>query len=102
MNSRFNKNDRVLWYPRITSEVFMDTFFDSKKSGKSYRGYSCCQVFSTPFGRVMGIPMVDKKGHNIANAMNIYFKNIGVPPDMIADGAREQVQGKALRLENQS
>ena len=50
----------------------------------------------------MGIPMVDKKGHNIANTMKIYFKEIGVPLDLIEDGTREQVQGEALQLANQS
>ena len=50
----------------------------------------------------MGIPMVDKKGHNVSNAMKIYFKDIGVPLDLISNGARDQVQGKALRLENRS
>ena len=101
MNRRFNNNDRMLRYPRITSDVFMDNLFSSKKPGKSSGGYSCCQVFATPFGNVMGIPMVDKKGNNVANEMKIYFKEIGVPPDMIEDGAREQVQDKALRISNQ-
>ena len=36
--------------------------------------------------------MIDKKEHNVANVMKIYFKEIGVPPDLIADGAREKVQ----------
>ena len=83
LNRRFNNNDQILWYPRITSEVFIDTFFASKKSGKFSRGYSFCQVFATPFGHVMGIPMLDKKGHNVENAMKIYFKEI-----LIADGDR--------------
>ena len=50
----------------------------------------------------MGIPMVYKKYHNVENAMKIYFKEIGVPPDLIAYGSREQVQGEALRIKNQS
>ena len=45
--------------------------------------------------------MIDKKEYNVSNAMNIYFKEIGVPLDLIADGAREKVQGEALRLANQ-
>ena len=102
LNRRCNDNDLMLKYPRITSEVFMYTFFASKKSGKSSRGYSCCQVFATPFGHSVVIPMVDNTGHNVSNAMNIYFKYIGVPPYMIAYGDREQVQGEALRLANQS
>ena len=102
LNRRFNNNDRMLRYPRITSDVSMDTLFASKKSGKSSREYSCCQVFATPFGHVMGISMIYKKGHNVANAMKIYFKEIGVSPYLISDGAREQVQGEALRLADQS
>ena len=88
LNRRFKNNNQMLRYPSITSDVFMDTFFDSKKSGKYSRGYSCCQVFATPFEHVMGIPMIDRKGKNVANAMKIYFKEIGVPPYLIADGAR--------------
>ena len=48
----------------------------------------------------MGIPMVEKKGHNVSNAMKIYFKDIVVPPYLIADGARDQVQGEALWIVN--
>ena len=46
--------------------------------------------------------MVDKKGHNVANAMYIYFKDIDVPPYLIADGDREQFQVEALQLANKS
>ena len=102
LNRRFNNNDRMLRYPRITSDLFINTFFASKKSWKSSRGYSCCQLFVAPFGHIMGIPMIDKKGHNVAIAMKIYFKYIGFPLDLISDGAREQVQGEAIRLANQS
>ena len=94
-------NDRMLQYPRITKDLSMYTFFASDKSGKSSRGYLCFQVFATRFGHIMGIPMIDKKEYNVSNAMNIYFKEIGVPLDLIADGAREKVQGEALRLANQ-
>jgi len=38
----------------------MDTFFASKKSGKSVRGYTCCQVFATEFGHVMPVLMQGK------------------------------------------
>ena len=98
LNRRFNNSNWMLWYPRITSDVFMDNLFSSKKSGKSSGGYPCCQVFATPFGNVMGIPMVDKKGNNVANAMKIYFKEICVPPYMISDGARKQVQGESITI----
>ena len=73
----------MVQYPRITSDVLINTLFAFKKSGKSSRGYLCFQVFAKPFGHVMGILMADKKEHNVANAMKIYLKEIGVPPDLI-------------------
>ena len=38
LNRRFNNNDKMLQRPRITSDIFMDTLFASKKSGKSSIG----------------------------------------------------------------
>ena len=38
VNMRFNNNNWMLQYPRITSDVFMDTLFALKKAGKSSRG----------------------------------------------------------------
>ena len=74
--------------------------FATPKS-KSLRGYTCCQVFASAFGHVFTVPMNSKSGENIAKAMKMYFKEVGVPPDLIADGAREQVRGEALRLAQQ-
>ena len=101
LSRRFSANDRMLRYPRVSTDVFMDTFFASKKSGKSFRGFTCCQIFASPFGHVLAVPLESKAGANIAFAMKRYFKEVGVPPDIIADGAREQVQGAALRLSHQ-
>lgn len=43
-------NDRMLRYNRIEQYFFMDTFFATKKAGKSSRGNTCCQLFVTDRG----------------------------------------------------
>ena len=96
LSRRFRTNDRMLRYIRVSSDVFMDTFFASKKSGKSARGYTCCQVFATEFGHVIPVLMQGKV--ELPKALKKYFKDVGVPPNIICDGAREQVQGASLIL----
>ena len=80
----------------------MDTFFASKKAGPSYQGYTTCQVFATEFRHVFVVPMEGKSRIKKAQALNCYFKEIGVPLHLICDQAREQVQGDARILCNES
>lgn len=98
LNRRFHQNDRMLRYVHLRHNTFMDTMFASKKVGKSVRNYTSAQVFATEFGHVFVVCMEDKKGQTIASALKRYFKEIGVPLQLIADGAREQVQGAARVL----
>ena len=51
----------------------MNTLFSSKKSGSSARGYTSCQVFAAEFGHVLVVPMEEKIGIKIAQAINKYF-----------------------------
>jgi hypothetical protein len=92
----------MLRYNRVATDVFMDTFFSSKKTGPTTRGYTCCQIFCTEFGHVFVVMMESKAGSNIAFALKKYFKTVGVPPMIIADAAREQIQGDALLLCNEA
>ena len=43
-----------------------------------------------------------KGGKNIAFALKKYFKTVGVPPMIICDAAREQIQGSSLTLCNEA
>ena len=46
LNRRYKTNDRILRYFRIQTDMFMDTYFSSKKLGPSMRGYTCAQLFN--------------------------------------------------------
>lgn len=98
LNRRFHQNDRMLRYVHLRCNSFMDTMFASKQAGRSVRNYNSAQVFATEFGHVFVVCMEDKKGATIASALKRYFKEVGVPEQLIADGAREQVQGSARLL----
>ena len=102
LNRRYKTNDCMLRYARVLSDVFMDTFFTAKRLGPSTRGYKCCQIFVTEFGHVFVVPLESKAGERIKFALKKYFKDVGVPPMIICDAAREQVQGDALLLYNEA
>ena len=50
LNRRYLNNDRMIQYRRLPTNIFMDTMFASRRVGKSYRGYTCVQVYATEFG----------------------------------------------------
>ena len=98
LTRKYRTNDRILRYPRIYTKVFMDTMFASKKSNRSLRGFTSCQVFATEFGHVSVVLMENKTGQSISLALKKYFKEIGVPERLICDRATEQVKGDAKKL----
>ena len=89
----------MLRYPRINVIVFTDTFFAKKKTFTSTRGNTCCQVFVTENNYVTVKPMTSRSG--FPKALKSFFKDEGVPPAIVADGAKEQVKGESLRLYHQ-
>ena len=55
----------------------MDTFFATKKSGKSSCGHTCCQRFVTEKGFIYVVPM--KKKSEVLLAIIEFAKGIGAP-----------------------
>ena len=92
----------MLQYPRLATDTFIYTFFASKKSGPSYRGFTTFQIFATEFGHVFAVRMEGKSRIKIAQAIKCYFKEIGVPLHLICNQACKQVQGGARILCNES
>ena len=72
----------------------MDTFFATKKSGKSSRGHACCQLFVTDKGFVYVVPMRTKS--EVLQAVKQFAKEIGAPDAIICDMSREQTS-RSLR-----
>ena len=84
----YTTNDRMLRYKRIKEKFFMDTFFATKKAGKSTRGHTCCQLFVTDKGFLYVVPMKSKS--EVILALKQFSKEIGAPDAIIADSANEQ------------
>ena len=51
LSRKFGTNDQILWYLRIKSFFFTDTFFVNKKAASSI-GYKCLQIFVSDKGYV--------------------------------------------------
>ena len=62
LSRNYSTNDRMLRYKRIHQHFFMDTFFATKKAGKSSRNYTCMQLFVTDKGFVFVVPIKSKSG----------------------------------------
>jgi hypothetical protein len=89
LSRNYGTNDRMLRYRRIKNYFYMDTFFATKKGGKSSRGHSCCQLFVTDKGFLYVVPMT-RKGKFLL-AMKQFAKEIGAPDAFVADMSGEQM-----------
>jgi hypothetical protein len=78
----------MLRYTRIKEFFFMDTFYATKKAGKSSRGNACCQLFVTDKGFVYVVLM--KKESEVLQAVKQFAKKIGAPKALICDAAKAQ------------
>ena len=96
LSGKYGTNDRMLQYRRITEYFFMDTFFATKKAGKSSRGHTCCQLFVTDKGFVYVVPMKSKA--EVLQAVKQFAKEIGAPEAIICDMAGEQTSHALKRF----
>jgi hypothetical protein len=76
----------------------MDTFFATKKTGKSSRNNTCCQLFVTDKGFVYVVPMKSKS--EVLQALKQFAKEVGAPEAIICDAAREQMSQELRRFCN--
>ena len=88
LSRNYGTNDRMLRYKRIREHFFMDTFFATKKAGKSSRKNTCCQLFVTDKGYVYVVPMKSKS--EALQAVKQFAKEIGAPEALINDMSGEQ------------
>ena len=92
LSRRYPTNDRWHRYPRLNHMMFTDTMFAGTRSKQ---GNKTAQVFATDFGWTRAYPMVSK---GLAHeALSLLFVREGVPPTMMMDNAKEQVQGDFRR-----
>ena len=96
LSRNYGTNDRMLRYKRINQYFFMDTFFSTKKAGKSSRGHTCCQLFVTDKGFVYVVPMRTKS--EVYQAVKQFAKEIGAPAAIICDMSGEQTSRDLKRF----
>ena len=89
LSRNYGTNDRMLRYKRINTHFFMDTFFATKKGGKSSRGNKCCQLFVTDKGFVYVVPM--RRKSDVLQAVKQFAKEVGAPDAFVADMSGEQM-----------
>ena len=94
LSRNYGTNDRMLRYKRLDEYFFMDTFFATKKAGKSTRSNTCCQLFVTDKGFVYVVPMKSKA--EVLQAVKQFAKEVGAPDALICDAAGEQTS-QAMR-----
>lgn len=95
----YGTNDRMLRYKRVNEYFFTDTFFATKKGGRSSRGHTCCQLFVTDKGFVYVIPMRAKS--DVMQAVKQFAKEVGAPDAIICDAAREQIKLELRKFLNE-
>ena len=89
LSRNYGTNDCMLRYKCIQDYFFMDTFFATKKGGRSSRGHTCCQLFVTDKGFLYVVPMHRKS--EVLQALKQFAKEIGAPTSIIADMSGEQM-----------
>lgn len=77
----------------------MDTFFATKKAGKSTWGHTCCQLFVTDKGFVYVVPMKSKS--EVLQAVKQFAKEVGAPEALICDAVREQKSEEVKKFCNE-
>ena len=98
LSHNYGTNNCMLRYQYIQDYFFMDTFFATKKGGRSSCGHTCCQLFITDNGFVYVLPK--RRKSKILQAIKQFAKEIGVPTSIIADMASEQMSQEVRKFCN--
>lgn len=81
-----------LKYPRLNTEMYADTLIGKMVS---LRGNKYAQVYCTPFGWCMVMPMKQKSDAHYT--LDELFQRVGFPKVIIPDNALEKTQGQFRR-----
>ena len=89
LSRRFTNNERMLRYNSLPHAFFSDTLI---AGSVSKRGNKYAQMYGAYFGWSRDFPL-EKKG-DTHETLSLLFKRDGVPPEMIVDGAKENISSK--------
>ena len=98
LSCNYGTYDPMLRYQCIQDYSFMETFFATKKGGRSSHGHMCCQLFITDKGFVYVIPI--RRKSEVLQVIKHFAKEIGVPTSIIVDMAGEQMSQEVRKFCN--
>ena len=86
---RYRTRQAHLRFPTLNTRLYTDTMFAHHKS---LRGNKCAQVFTNGVGYDLFYPL--KKESLAVEALNEVIRAVGVPKELVSDGARAEIYGK--------
>ena len=93
---RYRTRQSHLRFPTLNTKFYTDTMFST---AKSLRGHKCAQVFTNGLGYDLFYPL--KREADAADALNEVIRTVGVPKELISDGAKAEVQGRFAAVANE-
>jgi predicted hotdog family 3-hydroxylacyl-ACP dehydratase len=85
---RYKTRQSHLRYPTLNTRFYTDTMYASTKSLK---GNTCAQVFTNGTGYDLFYPL--KKESLASEALTEVIRSIGIPKELVSDGAKAETQG---------
>lgn len=86
---RYRTKNAMLRYNRLSCQIYSDTFF---ANCSSLTGNKCAQLFVTDFGYLKFTAMKNKSEAGFA--LQELIREVGIPPRIHTDGAKELTSGK--------
>jgi hypothetical protein len=86
---RYRTRQAHLRFPSLNTRLYTDTMFATTKS---LRGNKCAQVFTNGVGYDLFYPL--KKESMASEALNEVIRTVGVPKELVSDGARAELYGR--------
>ena len=93
---RYRTRQAQLRFPTLNTKLYTDTLFSSTKS---IHGNKCAQVFTNGIGFDLFYPL--KAEADIGDALNEVVRTIGVPKELVSDGAKAETQGRFAAVANE-
>ena len=93
---RYRTRQSHLRFPSLNTRLYTDTLFSTSKS---LRGNKCAQVFTNGYGYDLFYPL--KKEADAVDALNEVIRSVGVPKELVSDGARAEVKGRFAAVANE-
>jgi hypothetical protein len=88
VEQRYRTRQSQLCFPTLNTKFYTDTMFSTMKS---ICGNKCAQVFTNGLGYDLFYPL--KKESEVGDALNEMIRSVGIPKELISDGAKAETAG---------